>query len=211
MGAWRRTPLALQVRPSARIGSPGPRPHAPVGSLSSRHSHVYRQRDSHPWETRVPRRRDVPRSGQWAPSFPERIDGSAALHVRAVGRGLAWLAAVGRASGGSGRRSWPFPPGAELPPLSSPRRSLVFPRQRALWPLLFGALLFVRRRVKLQASLAAFSAASHPAGRVWGAVPRGLGPRLLVLWELFFSACERFLIHQLRKPGLTYFTPRNTR
>lgn len=166
-----------------------------MGSLSSRHSHVYRQRDSHPWETRVPRRRDVPRSGQWAPSFPERTDGSAALHARAVGRGLAWLAAVGRASGGSGRRSWPFPPGAELPPLSSPRRSLVFPRQRA---------------VKLQASLAAFSAASHPAPRVWGAVPRGLGPRLLVLWELFFSACERFLIHQLRKPGLTYFTPRNT-
>lgn len=78
MGAWRRTPLALQVRPSARTGSPGPRPHAPVGSLSSRHSHVYRQRDSHPWETRVPRRRDVPRSGQWAPSFPERTDGSAA-------------------------------------------------------------------------------------------------------------------------------------
>lgn len=203
MGAWRRTPLALQVRPSARTGSPGPRPHAPVGSLSSRHSHVYRQRDSHPWETRVPRRRDVPRSGQWAPSFPERTDGSAALHVRAVGRGsrgsrrsAALPAALGGAAG-------PSRPGPSSRP--SPRR------QRALWPLLFGALLFVRRRVKLQASLAAFSAASHPAPRVWGAVPRGLGPRLLVLWELFFSACERFLIHQLRKPGLTYFTPRNTR
>lgn len=203
MGAWRRTPLALQVRPSARIGSPGPRPHAPVGSLSSRHSHVYRQRDSHPWETRVPRRRDVPRSGQWAP--PSLSGQTAAPRFTSepwVGgsRGSRRSAALPAALGGAAGPSRPRPSSRPCPR-----------RQRALWPLLFGALLFVRRRVTLQASLVAFSAASNPAGRVWGAVPRGLGPRLLVLWELFFSACERFLIHQLRKPGLTYFTPRNTR
>lgn len=116
MGAWRRTPLALQVQPSARIGSPGPRPHAPVGSLSSRHSHVYRQRDSHPWETRVPRRRTCPGlgsgrppslSGQTAaPRFTSEpwVGGS-----RGSRRSAALPAALGGAAGPSARGRAPAP------------------------------------------------------------------------------------------------------
>lgn len=161
MGAWRRTPLALQVRPSARTGSPGPRPHAPVGSLSSRHSHVYRQRDSHPWETRVPRRRTCPGPGSGRP--PSLSGQTAAARFTSepwVGgsRGSRRSAALPAALGGAAGPSRPCPR-----------------RQRALWPLLFGALLFVRRRVTLQASLVAFSAASHPAtfgGRSLGASAR---------------------------------------